>query len=369
MKKILVIEDEELLLEPLCELLRFEKFAPIAAQSGEEGLEKAVTERPDLILCDVMLPGMDGYSVLRKLREDVSTASIPVIFLTGLAERWNIRKGMETGADDYLGKPVLKHELLAAIRTQLGKRKGGSGTPDGRLGPVAPSDMPLVISQQLLAPLAAIAGFGQTLSAQNQGIPLPQGKISELGKYITESSHHLEKALRQVLDYVSIRVLLEQPVPEDGSNSERARSAGSIVEPAALKVAHAARRSADLKLDIQQVHFTMPQRYLELVATELVQNAFNFSQPETPVKVTLAKRHKGVELSVTDHGSGMSPEQIQAIGPFRQFARGNANQQGLGLGLEIVRLTAAFFGADLRIDSRIREGTTVIFHKADEATI
>jgi DNA-binding response OmpR family regulator len=369
MKRILVIEDEELLLEPLCELLRFEKFAPIAAQSGEEGLEKARSERPDLILCDVMLPGMDGYTVLQKLRDDVSTAAIPVVFLTALAERWNIRKGMETGADDYLGKPVLKHELLAAIRTQLGKRTGSNGALGGRLGPAAPSDMPLVISQQLLAPLTAIAGFGQTLSAQNQGNSLPQEKISELGNYIIESSQRLEKALRQVLDYVSIRILREQPAPADRLRFERTRSAGSLVEPAALKVAQDARRSADLKLDIQQVNFTMPQRYLELVTTELVQNAFNFSRPQTPVKVTLAKRHNGVELSVADQGSGMSPEQIQAIGPFRQFARGNASQQGLGLGLEIVRLTAAIFGADLRIDSRVHEGTTVVFHKVEEATI
>jgi signal transduction histidine kinase len=65
----------------------------------------------------------------------------------------------------------------------------------------------------------------------------------------------------------------------------------------------------------------------------------------------------------------MSPEQIQAIGPFRQFARGNAVQQGLGLGLEIVRLTAAVFAADLRIDSRVHEGTTVVFHKVEEASI
>ena len=369
MKKILVIEDEELLLEPLCELLGFEKFAPIAAQSGEEGLEKARSKRPDLIICDVMLPGMDGYTVLQKLREDVSTASIPVIFLTALAERWNIRKGMETGADDYLGKPVLRHELLAAIRTQLGKRKGSSGALGGRLGPAAPSDMPLVISQQLLAPLTAIASFGQTLSAQSQENSLPQEKISELGKYITESSQRLGKALRQVLDYVSIRALLEEPVSADRLRSERTRSAGSLVERAAVKVAHDAGRFADLKLDIQQVDFAIPQHYLELVTTELVQNAFNFCRPKTSVKVTLVKRHNSVELSVTDQGSGMSPEQIQAIGPFRQFARGNAVQAGLGLGLEIVRLSAVVFGADLRINSRVPDGTTVVFRKVEEASI
>jgi DNA-binding response OmpR family regulator len=126
-KKILVIEDEELVAEAICELLRFEKFLPISARSGREGLEKAKAERPDLILCDVMMPEMDGYAVLLKLREDVATASIPVILLSALAERWDVRKGMESGADDYLAKPVLKQELLAAIRTQLRRHKGNPG--------------------------------------------------------------------------------------------------------------------------------------------------------------------------------------------------------------------------------------------------
>jgi signal transduction histidine kinase len=229
--------------------------------------------------------------------------------------------------------------------------------------------MPLVISQQLLAPLTAIASFGQTLSAQSQENSLPQEKISELGKYITESSQRLGKALRQVLDYVSIRALLEEPVSADRLRSERTRSAGSLVERAAVKVAHDAGRFADLKLDIQQVDFAIPQHYLELVTTELVQNAFNFCRPKTSVKVTLVKRHNSVELSVTDQGSGMSPEQIQAIGPFRQFARGNAVQAGLGLGLEIVRLSAVVFGADLRINSRVPDGTTVVFRKVEEASI
>ena len=141
MKKILVIEDDELSAEALCELLGLENYLPLKARNGEEGLEKARSEHPDLILCDVMMPGMDGYSVLQKLREDASTAAIPVILLTALAERWNVRKGMETGADDYLAKPVFRSELLAAIRTQLNKRKPsqpvqpGEGAKDKGAGP------------------------------------------------------------------------------------------------------------------------------------------------------------------------------------------------------------------------------------------
>jgi DNA-binding response OmpR family regulator len=138
MHKVLVIEDDEMASEAVCELLRLEKFLPIWAHNGEEGLEKAKTEQPDLILCDVMMPGMDGYAVLRKLREDASTAFIPVILLSALAERWNVRKGMETGADDYLGKPVLRQELLGAIRAQLNRRKGSPGGSGRHIPPASP---------------------------------------------------------------------------------------------------------------------------------------------------------------------------------------------------------------------------------------
>jgi DNA-binding response OmpR family regulator len=89
-----------------------------------------------------MMPGMDGYAVLQKLREDASTASIPVILLSALAERWNVRKGMETGADDYLGKPVLRQELLGAIRAQLNRRKGSPGGSGGHIPPASPSVPP-----------------------------------------------------------------------------------------------------------------------------------------------------------------------------------------------------------------------------------
>ena len=132
MKKILVIEDEEMVAEAVCDLLHFEKFLPIRAHNGEEGLKLAKSEHPDLILCDVMMPEMDGYSVVQKLRGDAATSSIPVILLSALGERWDVRKGMETGADDYLAKPVLRQELLAAIRTQLKKHTSPSDSGPSR---------------------------------------------------------------------------------------------------------------------------------------------------------------------------------------------------------------------------------------------
>jgi DNA-binding NarL/FixJ family response regulator len=119
MKKILVIEDEPDMRRNLTTILRLEKFLPLPAENGSIGLELAKKERPDLILCDVMMPELDGYGVITALRANADTAAIPFIFLTAKGEKPDIRAGMNLGADDYLTKPVAKSDLLLAIRSRL----------------------------------------------------------------------------------------------------------------------------------------------------------------------------------------------------------------------------------------------------------
>jgi len=119
MKKILVIEDEPEMRRNLTTILRLEKFAPVAAPNGKDGLKRAKAEKPDLILCDVMMPELDGHGVLSALREDPELAHIPFIFLTAKGERRDVRSGMNLGADDYLSKPVDKQDLLAAISARF----------------------------------------------------------------------------------------------------------------------------------------------------------------------------------------------------------------------------------------------------------
>ena len=119
MKKILVIEDEPEMRRNLTTILRLEKFHPLPAENGRIGIELAKKERPDLILCDVMMPELDGYGVIAALRAAAQTVTIPFIFLTAKGEKPDIRAGMNLGADDYLTKPVAKADLLAAIRSRL----------------------------------------------------------------------------------------------------------------------------------------------------------------------------------------------------------------------------------------------------------
>jgi DNA-binding NarL/FixJ family response regulator len=128
MKRILVIEDEPEMRRNLATILRLEQFHPIPAENGRVGIELAAKENPDLILCDVMMPEVDGYGVLQALRENPRTVAIPFIFLTAKGEKPDVRAGMNLGADDYLTKPVPKLELLEAIRSRL-QRADQQSTP------------------------------------------------------------------------------------------------------------------------------------------------------------------------------------------------------------------------------------------------
>jgi DNA-binding NarL/FixJ family response regulator len=141
MKKILVLEDEPDMRRNLATILRLEKFVVVSAENGRAGLDLIAREHPDLILCDVMMPEMDGHALLSQVRADKATATIPFIFLTARGERADLRSGMNMGADDYLTKPVDKTELLAAITARL-KRKEEQST--NRFAPNFESYEPLV---------------------------------------------------------------------------------------------------------------------------------------------------------------------------------------------------------------------------------
>lgn len=123
MKTILVIEDNEDIRENVSEILTLSDYNVLAAANGKEGIEMARKNMPDLIICDIMMPGVDGYGVLHVLNKEPQTQNIPFIFLTSKSERSDFRAAMEMGADDYITKPFAGNELLNAIESRLKKNE------------------------------------------------------------------------------------------------------------------------------------------------------------------------------------------------------------------------------------------------------
>lgn len=121
--KVLVIEDQLVMRENLVTLLELEGYSVSSAENGISGVELALAESPDVVICDVMMPGLDGYGVLERLRRNATTQRVPFIFLTARGERADVRAGMNLGADDYLVKPVAQAELLEAITARLERQR------------------------------------------------------------------------------------------------------------------------------------------------------------------------------------------------------------------------------------------------------
>jgi DNA-binding NarL/FixJ family response regulator len=119
MKKILIIEDEPEMRRNITALLNYHGYEAVGAENGRQGLEAARRDLPDLIVCDVMMPELDGYGVLEALQADALLARIPFIFLSAKGEKEDLRSGMNLGADDYLIKPVTNSDLVNAIETRL----------------------------------------------------------------------------------------------------------------------------------------------------------------------------------------------------------------------------------------------------------
>ncbi len=162
-KTVLVIEDEDMLRENLVSLLTHEGFLAVGAADGIAGLAQAKCLMPQLILCDVMMPVLDGYGVLQALRQDPQMAMIPFIFLTGQVEHYQIRQGMNLGADDYLAKPLVKAELIQAIHSRLKKQQiAQSAQVQQSLQQSSPwlpvQPVPIGIEPDSIPPIAA-AGF------------------------------------------------------------------------------------------------------------------------------------------------------------------------------------------------------------------
>ena len=121
MKTILVIDDEEQLRTDLIDILGFEGYQTIGAENGHEGVQAAQDHQPDLIICDISMPVMDGFAVLNALCQDSQTSTIPVILLSAHHDPVTVQKGAQLGAVDHLPKPYYLNDLLAAVRVQLGE--------------------------------------------------------------------------------------------------------------------------------------------------------------------------------------------------------------------------------------------------------
>lgn len=350
-KKILVIEDEKSLRREVADILSFEGYSVIEAINGSEGYAKAAEELPDLILCDIMMPEMDGYEVLSELRRNESTKLIPLIFLTAFAERDKMRSGMEMGADDYLVKPFERSELLKAVDARI---KISESVMERSAQAMDELRYNLIhhLPHELRTPLNGIIGFGQLLMEADNSITIDQ--ITDYGKIIYDSGMRLNRLFQNYLLYVQLELKkdgLSQAVP--------IKDADVICMDIMLRTSSKYNRESDVEFNVAHSKAYMGSLELGKIVEEIADNAFKFSGKGTKVKLSCMSDMEYFNLSISDSGIGMSQSDIKKIGAYMQFNRFFNEQQGLGLGLTICKRITDLYDGELNIHSEEGVGTKV----------
>jgi signal transduction histidine kinase len=359
-KRILVIDDEEGMRELVEIALRERGFEVFVAASGIDGLKVALHKLPDLVVCDVRMDGMTGYDVLANLRKHPTTATLPFILMTGNDDPggMGMRQGMELGADDYLRKPFDFESLYATVDARLKKAALIRSEAERRLAALR-DNISLMLPHELRTPLNGILAYGEILHGEAD--TLPPEDIREMGEIISESGRRLERLIENFLIYTQTELIGDAPEQIAALRGEPCDQPSVLIEERARKQATSFGRPDDLDLELQaDAELPMSRDYLAKVVDELVQNAFKFSEPDTPVSVSLAASDGVVQFAVSDLGRGMTVEEINQIGAFMQFGRKNMEQQGLGLGLTIARRLAGLYDGDVSVQSEVGQGTRVV---------
>jgi signal transduction histidine kinase len=359
MTKILVIEDEAPIRNNVLEMLDLEGFEALAADNGRRGIEVAREQMPDLIICDITMPELNGYDVLLDLRSRPETAAIPFIFLTARADRAFMRHGMELGADDYLTKPFSLAELRAAIQARLERRAAIAVESEQELQQAKRALIQLV-SHELRTPLVSINMVTEILSRQIE--QLSPSQLRDLLDTLERGTQRLTRLVEQIVLIIQL---------ETGAlRVEYIRTSGMPLRLSEVLIAASdlARRFAyrhpdvRIRLDERDHDVTIlgDPRALRHALAELLANALTFSPEGGEVVVSQWEADDKVWISIMDAGPGIAPPKLdQALQDFHQIDRETQEQQGIGLGLPLARRIVEAHGGTFEINSVVDKGTQI----------
>jgi DNA-binding response OmpR family regulator/anti-sigma regulatory factor (Ser/Thr protein kinase) len=356
MTSILVIEDDLPILDNVKDTLEAEGFRVMAVPDGVTGVKIAKQQLPDLIVCDILMAGLDGFGVLQQLREDPQTATIPLIFLTARVDRESMRRGMNLGADDYITKPFTSVELLTAVRSRLKKQTATLQQQQTTMNLLRKSIL-YALPHQLRSPLVKLIGYGSILEEEYNTVS--RDELHSMASAIMLGGQELHRIFENYLVYAQIELISSDPEQIAALRNHSVDNPGDIIQEQAIKKAKAYQREADLRLHISNAPVNLSLADLTKIAAELIDNAFKFSPSGSQVRVRVGSEDSTFALYVRDYGRGMTVEQLKSIGAYMQFERAVYEQQGLGLGLIIAKRLVELYGGQFLIYSIPDQGTVV----------
>jgi signal transduction histidine kinase len=352
MSRLLIIEDEKELRESIAEMLELEGYTTIQAENGTQGIEQAKSSNPDLIICDIMMPDMDGFSVLRKLHEDKIFTLTPFIFITALSERKYQRKGIELGADDFLIKPFSREELINAINIKL-RKKETIAKESERHSEELRKNIIRSLPHELQTPLNAILGFSQIIS--DEVTTMSSVEIAELANLIYKSGNELHKIIPKYLLYIDLEV------EHTKCKLSYFKTPSAVILPIIRKLSEKYGRPDDVQQNLEDAPVNLEENRFGFAFTELLDNAFKFSKAGSPIAITTAITENTLTFSISDKGRGFTPPSWRDIKAFDQFNRNTYEQQGTGLGLYLAKQIIEQHAGTFNVNSEPGAGTTISF--------
>jgi len=356
--KILVIEDSEALYNDIVEMLSLEGFDTEQEPNGKVGIEMVELSTPDLIVCDVRMPVMDGYKVLDHIRSNPQTANIPFIFLTARTGRRERLEGMQLGADDYLTKPFTAEELITTVHTRLARSHSLKTEANRRLNDLRKSII-LALPHELRTPLNAILGFSEIMMTDAE--ILNRSQVYEMSEHVNEAALRLYRLIENYVVYANLEIVRDDETRKNALRQGKTDYPIVTVGQQIQGKAHQYDRVDDLtmQLDDTSLPIAMDVDNLAKIIQEIAGNAFKFSKLGSPVEAQVIATNKGLNVKITDYGVGMSAEEIASIGAYMQFQRAFLEQQGTGFGLFISKRLTELHDGEFNITSTVGEYTTV----------
>src|SRR5438552_4791977 len=261
-KKVLVIDDTAEIRMIISESLNLYGFTTLVAEDGNTGIQVAKEQGPDLIICDINMPNLDGYGTLMALRENESTATIPFIFLSGAADKLDVRRGMELGADDYLTKPFTHKELMAAVNTRLEKQAELQRHSDKKLNELR-GNITLALPHELRTPLNGIMGLASLM--MEDYATLPPEEVLESARFIHESALRLHRLIENFLVFSQLELMASESKKIETLNSTAPVAITPIISEVAQAVAARHKRPEDLRLEMEDAQIFVPAENLKKI--------------------------------------------------------------------------------------------------------
>lgn len=356
-KTILVIDDEIEIRNDLKESLELSNFDVIIAANGFEGFEKLIKFTPDLVICDVMMPVMNGYELLELIRKNDSISNTPFLFLTAKVDYEDLREGMNLGADDYLTKPYDYNNLIKAINTRLEKSNIEKSMYENKIESMKNSIF-RSIPHEIRTPLNGILNNSDWIIKNLNKISIEKLRDNIID--INKDAIRLNRLFENYIFIVKLKLLTQDLIELESIRNAQTNYPNVIVRDISSFIFNNKNIKCVVSVsnDISKVNIY--EHYFSKVIYELLDNALKFSYPKSTVKIKCKADDEKYSISISNEGTKFPEAKINEITEFKQFNRESLEQGGVGIGLSVVKQILEIYGSELIIKTK-NENTEISF--------